>query len=87
MPAGLIGFAGDLDQELVPDRAKHAFDLSSALRAARGGVGELDPDFHAGPQQPGVDGGAAAVDVDTGRTPRETRPGRSAAARRKVTSA
>jgi hypothetical protein len=48
------GGGGDLNEELIVHRAEEAFDLAAALGAAGGGVGQLDPEFRAGPQQPRV---------------------------------
>jgi hypothetical protein len=49
------GLAGDLDEELFTDGAEEPLDLPAALRAARGGVDQADPELGTGPQQPGVD--------------------------------
>ena len=47
------GFAwggGDLDEELLAHGAEEPFDLSPALRAARGRMGQADVEFRACPQ-------------------------------------
>ena len=63
-PAGLAGITGDLGQELLPDSEKQALYLPPPLRPAWGGVGELDAQHRASPQQPCIDEGGPVVDVD-----------------------
>src|SRR5215470_8868991 len=63
------GVTGDLDQELLPDRAEEPLDLSSALGSSGCGVGEFDAEFRAGAQQPGIHKSAAVIDVDSFRYP------------------
>ena len=56
--------------------AQPPLDLAAALRAVRGGVDQPDAELAAGPQQPGVDVGAAVVDVvPTSAQRRLCRPG------------
>jgi hypothetical protein len=52
--ARLFGLAGDLEEELVTDRAEEPLDFAPALGAAGGGVGEFDPECRTRAQQPGV---------------------------------
>ena len=49
-----VGRPGDLDEELVPDRAEESLDFAPALGSPGGGVGEFDPECRARAQQPGV---------------------------------
>ena len=58
------GVAGDLDQELLPHGEEQPLDLPAALGPARGGVGELDAQHRAGPQQPRIDERGPVVHVD-----------------------
>jgi hypothetical protein len=64
MVAARLVLTGDLDQELIPDAAEVALDLPAALRASGGGMGEFDPEFRAGAQQPRVDERRAVIDID-----------------------
>jgi hypothetical protein len=58
---------GDLDEELIAHGAEKTFDLASALGPVRGGVGQPDPELAAGPQQPRIDVGGAALDITARR--------------------
>ena len=55
---------GELDEELIAHGPEEPFDLPTALRAARGGVHQLDPQARAAAQQPGIDEGRPVIDVD-----------------------
>jgi hypothetical protein len=65
MAAGIVGVAGDLDQELFAHGPEVAFDLPAALRAAWHGVDQPNPEARAGPQQPRVDERGTVVDIDS----------------------
>jgi hypothetical protein len=50
-PAAAVGAVGDLDQELVTDRAKKPLDFPSTSGFAGLRVGELDPEYRARPAE------------------------------------
>ena len=58
------GLAGDLDEELLAHGPEEPLDFAPALRASRSGVDQLDAQFRACPQQPGIDERRPVVDVD-----------------------
>jgi hypothetical protein len=68
----------DLDQELFPHRAEHAFDFSSAGWLTGTGMDQPDPQRRAGPEQLLVHKGRPVIDIDR----RRNATGRDAGAQR-----
>ncbi|CNL87604.1 Uncharacterised protein [Mycobacterium tuberculosis] len=63
MSADDVGFAGDLDQELLAHGAEEPLYLAPALRPTWRGMNKAHTEFRACPQQPRIHIGRAVIDI------------------------
>ena len=59
-----VGLAGDLDQELLAHGPEEPLYFSSAFGPTWCGMHQAHTEFRARPQQPCIDEGRAAIDID-----------------------